>query len=491
MMQLRTTLTGGAIVLAAGAVAIAGLLWTQQAPPVAAPSAVPEATAEITLGPLLDTRTVTGTLSHGEVSALRPSLSETSAMVTWMAPVGSTVARGKPLYALDGQPAILFYGTVPQHRTLRFDPDAEFPVWVELEQAQTALEAADLMLRLEQARLADAEARAAEVGARLQDALSGTPVMPEFIQLAGAVGAAQARLGRVRELSAAELAPSTDVDAAEAELASARAAFDAAIRGLRKDIAATALDAATARVAVAEAETRRDALRSALEALAARASDNADITQLADNLEALGYTGGLAGQVRAWQRDAGLPVTGIVGPSQLVIADGPVHIAAHTASIGETLVAASSDRGAILEYSSTEKLAVVALAVGDQALAAVGRTVTLTLPDDTEVEGIISEVGSVVTEGTIEVVIGVADQAALGGLEVASIDVAFVSDSRDAVLSVPVAALLARPEGGFAVEAVIAGASTLVPVDTGLFAAGRVEVTGEGIAEGMLVGVPR
>ncbi|MBL8596355.1 MAG: hypothetical protein JNL14_01305, partial [Devosia sp.] len=65
------------------------------------------------------------------------------------------------------------------------------------------------------------------------------------------------------------------------------------------------------------------------------------------------------------------------------------------------------------------------------------------------------------------------------------------SSGREDVLSVPVAALLARPEGGFAVEAVDDGQSLLVAVTTGLFAAGRVEVSGEGIAEGMLVGVPR
>ena len=195
-------------------------------------------------------------------------------------------------------------------------------------------------------------------------------------------------------------------------------------------------------------------------------------------------------QVRAWQQAAGLPVTGIVGPSQVVIAEGPAHIAAHSASVGETLIASSPDRGSILDYSSTEKLVTVPLGVGDQALAAVGRAVTVTLPDDTEVEGTISEVGSVVTDGAIAVTIAIADQAALGGLEVASVDVEFVSDSRDDVLSVPVAALLARPEGGFAVEVVTDGASALVPVDTGLFAAGRVEVTGEGIAEGMRVGVP-
>ena len=58
------------------------------------------------------------------------------------------------------------------------------------------------------------------------------------------------------------------------------------------------------------------------------------------------------------------------------------------------------------------------------------------------------------------------------------------------MLSVPIAALLARPEGGFALEVVAGGMSSVVPVKTGLFAAGRVEVSGDGIAEGMRVGVP-
>ena len=144
----------------------------------------------------------------------------------------------------------------------------------------------------------------------------------------------------------------------------------------------------------------------------------------------------------------------------------------------------------MLDYSSIEKLVTVPLAVGDQGLAAVGRSVAVTLPDDSEVDGTIAEVGSVATEGNIEVTVAIADQAALSGLEVAAVDVEFVSASRDDVLSVPVAALLARPEGGFAVEMVSGGTSALVAVDTGLFAAGRVEVTGDGLAEGMRVGVP-
>ena len=174
MTRLRTILTGGALGLAAGAVAIAGWLWLQPAPPAAAPSALPAATARVTRGTLLDTRTVTGTLGYGELSTLRASPG-VPAMLTAIAPVGSTVERGGALYALDGQPTLLFYGEVPQHRTLRFDAGDNVPVWVELEEAETALAAAGLTLELEQERLADAQVRAADAAARLADAMSSAP----------------------------------------------------------------------------------------------------------------------------------------------------------------------------------------------------------------------------------------------------------------------------------------------------------------------------
>jgi hypothetical protein len=490
MMKLRPIPSGGAIAVAAGAVAIAGFVWLQPPPPAAAPTLAPTATAEVTLGALVDSKTVTGTLGYSELTALRPTLVGASAMVTALAPVGAIVTRGEPLYRLDGQPAILFYGSAPQHRTLRFDAGAAAPVWVELEQSEAALAAADLTVELETRRHADAEARRAELEARLADASSSTPALPEFVELNSAVTLAAAKLARVKQLSAAELTPSAEIAAAETELARARAALAAAIRSLTRDLASAGLDAVTARVAIADATVRRDALAETHRALLARADDDADIVQLADNLAALGYTGPLAEQVRAWQGASGLPVTGSVGVSQLVISEGPVHVAAHDAAIGETLLAASAERSSILDYSSTTKLVTVPLAVADQALAAVGRAVTITLPDDRRVAGSISEVGSVVQDGNIEVTVTIADQAALEGLEVASVDVDFVSERRDGVLSVPVAALLARPEGGFAVERVDNGGTRLVPVETGLFAAGRVEVGGDGIAAGDRVSVP-
>jgi peptidoglycan hydrolase-like protein with peptidoglycan-binding domain len=488
MIRRRTLVTGGVIALAAGLVVTTGLLWPRQ--PVTVSQTAPTTTAEVTRGTLRDTKTMTGTLAYGELSTLRPSLAGRSAMVTAIAPVGSTVERGQPLYALDGEPTLLFYGSVPQHRTLRFDPGATSPAWIELEHAEAARGAAALTLQLEQQRLTDAQTRLGVTGTRLNDALSPDPATAEFIQLAGAVRAAAARRERVGKLSAAQLTPSVEIAAADAELAAARATFDAAVRALRNELATAKLDAITARVAVAAAEVKLDELATARDALAARAADNADITQIGDNLATLGYAGSLPNQVRAWQRDAGLPVTGIIGPNQLVVAPGPAHIASHAVSIGETLVASSQDGGAILDYSRTDKLVTVALAVSDQGLAAVGRAVTITLPDSSEVEGTIAEVGSVVTQGTIEVTIAIADQTVLGEFEVAAVDVEFVSSSREDVLSVPIAALLALPEGGFAVEVVDGARSSVVPIVTGLFAAGRVEISGAGIAEGARVGVP-
>ena len=125
MIRRRTMLVGGATGLAAGVVVVAGLAWLQPSPPATGPAAAPSATAEVIRGTLVDTKTVTGTLGYGELSTLQPSLANDTGMLTWIAPVGATVERGAPLYAVDGQPTILFYGTVPQHRTLRFGRESE------------------------------------------------------------------------------------------------------------------------------------------------------------------------------------------------------------------------------------------------------------------------------------------------------------------------------------------------------------------------------
>jgi hypothetical protein len=89
----------------------------------------------------------------------------------------------------------------------------------------------------------------------------------------------------------------------------------------------------------------------------------------------------------------------------------------------------------------------------------------------------------------IVVVIGLGENKV--DFDQASVKVAFTSSTRANVLTVPVAALLALKEGGYGVEVVADnGVRHIVAVHTGLFAGGRVEVSGEGISDGTTVGMP-
>jgi len=222
-----------------------------------------------------------------------------------------------------------------------------------------------------------------------------------------------------------------------------------------------------------------------------------DVRQLQENLVELGYTGfaldgnytqATATAVLAWQADLGLDQSGMVEPGQIVFTPGPVRIAAQIAQVGDPL---GSDTPLILTYTGSTRRVTVALNVVEQAFAVVGSAVTVTLPDARTVEGVIAEVGTVVTEEEVEVTVTIADQAALGTLAAAPVDVDFVSATRADVLTVPVAALLALVEGGYGVEIVEGDTSRIVAVKTGMFADGQVEVSGEAIAEGLRVGAPR
>jgi peptidoglycan hydrolase-like protein with peptidoglycan-binding domain len=237
--------------------------------------------------------------------------------------------------------------------------------------------------------------------------------------------------------------------------------------------------------------------------------EGADVQQLQENLAELGYTGftvddvftpATAEAVRTWQSDLGLPTTGTVEPGQVVFTPGAVRIAEHTARVGDLL----GERGVpVLSYTGTTRLVTVELEVADQALAVDGGEVSVTIPGREGVEGEISQIGTVVMapeeaaaedaapeDARIEVTVTIADQEALGSLDAAPVDVEFVSQEREDVLAVPVAALLALAEGGFGVQVVDGDTTRIVAVETGMFAAGQVEVSGEGIAEGVTVGVP-
>ncbi len=240
-----------------------------------------------------------------------------------------------------------------------------------------------------------------------------------------------------------------------------------------------------------------------------------DVRQLEQNLQALGYggltvdkdyTSGTADAVTAWQNDVGLSDTGTLTLGQVVFTPGAVRVATINADRGATV----QNGGAVLTVTSTERVVSIDLASNKQNLAHQGETVVVTLPDGSKANGRITTIGTVATssssssgsggagasttttssDSTIPVTVTLDDPAAARKWDSAPVDVALESERADNVFTVPVTALVALAEGGYAVQVSNGSATSLVAVKTGLFADGRVEVTGNGIAEGTVVQVP-
>ncbi|MBV1854441.1 peptidoglycan-binding protein [Catellatospora tritici] len=231
----------------------------------------------------------------------------------------------------------------------------------------------------------------------------------------------------------------------------------------------------------------------------------ADVRQLEVNLRALGYTGftvddqytaTTAGAVRRWQKALGLPRTGRVDLGRVVFAAGPIRVDAVAAGVNES----TGDGHEVLRYTGTGRQVTVELEVSKQRLARTGVAVRIQLPDGTQVAGRVERVYTVIDQPSdgdaqpqtwIEAVVSLADPTAVAQIEAAVVTVVFTADERRDVLSVPVAALVALAEGGYGVEVVDGTVTHYVRVQTGLFSQGRVEVTGDGLTEGMTVGMPQ
>ncbi|MFI0487313.1 peptidoglycan-binding protein [Actinomadura sp. 9N215] len=224
-----------------------------------------------------------------------------------------------------------------------------------------------------------------------------------------------------------------------------------------------------------------------------------DVEQLEKNLRALGYTGftvdetygsATAAAVKRWQDALGVAETGRVEPGSAVVASGRIRVAERKANVGDRI------GGAVLTYTGTTRVVTVDLDVRYQRLARKGAEVEIELPSGDTTKGRIASVGRVAKEGgeedptTIELTVAVRGQKALGSYDKAPVEVRLTADRHGDVLAVPIGALLARGDGGYAVQVVQDGRVRTVPVETGVFTDGQVEISGAGLAEGMKVGVP-
>ncbi len=262
-------------------------------------------------------------------------------------------------------------------------------------------------------------------------------------------------------------------------------------------------------------------------------SPGADVSELTEDLMALGYGAGLtqsnaytaatAAAVQRWQSALGLPATGGILLGEVVFEPGPIRVTTVTPSVGQALGGGSGGGGGggatVLTATSTTPVVTVALEVTHEYLVKPGDPVTVVLPDGTTtVGGRVRSVGDVATcpggsssgsgsgiadlspcsssgagnNSTPTVTMTISLDATPPGatLDQAPVNVNITSQTANGVLAVPVTALLAVQGGGYGVEVVSGGTTRLVGVTTGLYSNTLVQVSGPGITVGTKVEVP-
>jgi peptidoglycan hydrolase-like protein with peptidoglycan-binding domain len=235
--------------------------------------------------------------------------------------------------------------------------------------------------------------------------------------------------------------------------------------------------------------------------------NGADIRQLEQNLKDLGYGDGVkvdtkwtkatTKAVKRWQKARGLTRDGVVDFGEVVFLPEAMRVTERKVEPGFS----TGPGSVVLAGSSVRQVVSLDLDADRQEIVKVGDVVAVTMPDGSEVAGTIAEIGRVATATedafgqagvpTVEVIVTLDEVDAASSLDGAPVTVVVTRSSRPEVLAVPVNSLVALLEGGYAVEVADADGSThLVGVETGIFDDGWVEVTGDGLEEGLAVVVP-
>jgi peptidoglycan hydrolase-like protein with peptidoglycan-binding domain len=264
--------------------------------------------------------------------------------------------------------------------------------------------------------------------------------------------------------------------------------------------------------------------------LARRVPDGADVRQLKRSLIALGFTanGALtvddhfdwetAVAIKQWQRANGVAQTGVVPLGSVAFLPGAVRVTAQRALPGTPAQPGTP----VLDLSSTDLVVNVPLDPSLRQLVHVGDRVQIQLPEGQTTAGRVSQIaaataatgaspdsstpagagasgqgaggsssqGNAGPSATVPVTISLERPGAARGLDQVPVQVGITDTVRHHVLAVPIAALLALAQGGYAVAVEDHGTRTLIAVTPGVFDGGRVQVTSSQLRPGMRVEVP-
>ncbi|MEU9883599.1 hypothetical protein [Streptomyces phaeochromogenes] len=418
-------MSGASVVLAITAGAV---VWTGrhgQESRASADESVHVTTAVVERADLSDTRTLGGTLGHGRSRVVR---SGKEGLVTWLPRIGAEVTRGGQLFRVNDNPVPLLYGSTPLYRTLRDEGTVGRDVKVLVDNLR---------------KLGYDFGEQPEVGSWVRPRPAATPASDG----AGAEG----------ETASADAASG---ESAEDETASGKSGQDAApsARPTAADSAGAGSPAASPSPAPVQVRRGEGVL-----------------------------TAGVIAALKRWQSRTGAAATGELGPGDAIVLSGAVRVGGLLAEPGD------ATGGDLLSVTSTVRQVTVPLEADATGSVRRGDKVTVTLPDNSTVRGHVTALSSDAQsadnaggEPQLTVTVGLDDPDAepVRDADAGSVRVGFTSAAKKDVLVVPVGALLALSEGGYALQR---PGGRLLPVETGLFAKGRVEVSGPEISEGLRV----
>ena len=261
--------------------------------------------------------------------------------------------------------------------------------------------------------------------------------------------------------------------------------------------------------------------------------DGADVRQLKRNLRALGFTdyGSLtvaddfdyatAAAIDQWQHAQGVPETGFLPLGSVAFLPGPVRVTAQRAIPGTPIQPGT----AVLDLTSTTLVVNVPLDPSLRQLVHVGDRVQIQLPEGQSTPGTVRQIGADTTAAgggqstptgtsaggsatgagqaagasssqtgtgapaSVPVTVSLDRPGDARGLDQVPVQVAITDTVHRHVLAVPIGALLALANGGYAVAVDQGGIRTLVAVTPGVFDGNRVEVASSRLQPGMRVEV--
>jgi hypothetical protein len=210
----------------------------------------------------------------------------------------------------------------------------------------------------------------------------------------------------------------------------------------------------------------------------------------------------------AWRASAGWPAEDGTAPGDVVVPAGTVVTVPGGLSVTGLWVASGDELAAdqpVMTIGEATRIITTTASLGDDAFA-LGAAVAVEFPDNTVLDGEVVTLDTVLSTdpdgGTSTVVeVGIQVTGEIPELVADFVEVPVTlrvpGESERGVLIVPVSALVALAEGGYAVQVVTgdatdtAGPGTeLVAVEPGLFADGFVSVSSGGLAAGDEVVVP-